>query len=61
VLIFIPSSLWGQKVFKVEYESQTDKKIYLVDYESQADLRIFIVKYESQADWNKTEKQHLLL
>ena len=76
VLILVPSSLWGQKVFKVEYESQADedglwyfvkydsqadKKIYFVDYESQADLKIFKVKYESQAGWNKTEKQHLLL
>jgi len=48
VLLFVPSSLWGQKVFKVAYESQTD-------------LKVFIVKYESQAGWNKTEKQQHLL
>jgi len=61
LLMLISTSLWAQKVFRVDYESQAEKKIYFVKYESQADLKIFKVKYESQAGWNKTEKQHLLL
>ena len=50
----------GQKVFKVKYDSHSDKKVYFVRYESQADLKIFMVEYKSQAGWRNTEKQHLL-
>jgi hypothetical protein len=60
-LMFVPLSLAGQRVYRVEYESQADKKIYFVEYESQADLKIYKVKYQSQAGWKNKEKQHLLL
>lgn len=39
-----PMCLQGQKVFRVDYESQADKKLYFVAYESQADLKILKVK-----------------
>ena len=43
--------LFGQKVYKVEYESQADLKVFIVKYESQAseDGLWYVVKYESQA------------
>lgn len=40
----------GQKVIKVDYESQCDLKVYVVEYESQCDLKVYVVEYESQAD-----------
>jgi hypothetical protein len=43
-------ALQGQKVYKVNYESQADIKVYVVEYESQADLNVFFVEYASQAD-----------
>jgi hypothetical protein len=50
----------SQKIFKVQYESQSDVKVYIVKYESQCDLKVFFVDYESQAGWRNQEKSHLL-
>jgi len=50
VIMLIPASLQGQKVFTVEYESQADLKVFVVEYESQCDLKIYFVEYESQAN-----------
>ncbi len=50
LLLLSPSCLKGQKVFRVEYESQADIKVYVVEYESQCDLKVYFVEYESQAD-----------
>ncbi len=53
ILISILSfNLFGQKVFSVEYESQSDVKVFVVDYESQADLLVYKVDYSSQAGKN---------
>ena len=49
VLTLTTSSLFAQKIYKVDYESQADLKVYIVNYESQADLLVYMVKYESQA------------
>ena len=49
---FISSTVFGQKVFSVEYSSQADVKVFVVKYESQADLKVFKEKYESQAGKN---------
>jgi hypothetical protein len=50
VVLLVPASLWGQKVFKVDYESQADLKVFVVEYESQCDLKVYFVEYESQAN-----------
>ena len=52
-LIFIPSLLYSQKIFSVEYESQSDIKVFVVEYESQCDLKVFKVEYESQGKGNE--------
>ena len=31
----------AQKLFSVDYESQSDLKVFVVNYESQADLKVF--------------------
>ena len=58
----------AQKVFSVEYASQSDIKVFVADYESRADLSVYKVKYESQSGKNdgnsmaglkKREKMHL--
>lgn len=52
-LIFIPSLTYSQKIFSVEYESQSDIKVFVVEYESQCDLKVFKVKYKSQSKGNE--------
>ena len=52
-LIFIPSIIYSQKIFSVEYESQSDIKVFVVDYESQCDLKVFKVEHESQVKGNE--------
>lgn len=52
-LLFIPSIIYSQKIFSVEYESQSDVKVYVVDYESQSDLKVFKVDYQSQVRDNE--------
>ena len=51
LLFFILFSLkiYSQKIYSVEYISQSDFKVYVVDYASQADLKVFKVDYKSQA------------
>ncbi|MCK4989064.1 MAG: hypothetical protein KAS29_01205, partial [Bacteroidales bacterium] len=50
LLMLISTSLWAQKVFRVDYKSQADLKVFVVEYESQCDLKVFFVEYESQAN-----------
>ena len=49
-MAMLSAGLAGQKVFKVQYDSQADVKIFAVNYESQCDLKVFFVDYASQAD-----------
>ena len=37
---------FSQKIFSVEYASQSDIKVFVVDYESQSDLKVFKVDYQ---------------
>ncbi len=45
----LSSTLFAQKMYKVEYPSQADFLLYEVEYESQCDLKVFWVEYESHA------------
>ena len=47
-LLFINFS-FAQKIYSVDYKSQSDIKVFVVGYESQADLNVFKVDYQSQA------------
>lgn len=73
LLLVIPAFIYSQKiytvdyqsqsdikVFVVEYSSQSDKKIYFVEYEYQSDLKVYFVKYKSQSGWRNNKKKHLL-
>ncbi len=52
-ILFIPSITYSQKIYSVEYESQSDIKVFVVEYESQCDLKVFRVEYESQVKGNE--------
>ena len=48
-----PSFTFSQKIFIVDYSSQSDIKMFVVDYESQSDLIVFKVDYQFQSKGNK--------
>jgi len=52
-LLLFPLIVFSQKIFSVEYESQSDIKVFVVEYESQCDLKVFKVDYESQVKGNE--------
>ena len=52
LLLFIPLVSFGQKIYGVDYSSQSDVKVYVVDYESRSDLKVYKVDYVSQAIGN---------
>ena len=52
LLYFTFNNTYAQKIFTVNYKSQSDIKVFVVDYESQADLKVFKVKYQSHAKGN---------
>ena len=52
LLYFIFNNTYAQKIFTVNYKSQSDIKVFVVDYESQADLKVFKVEYQSHAKGN---------
>lgn len=76
ILLLLPSLIFSQKIYSVDYQSQSkgneglwhfvdypsqsDKKVYFVDYESLSDLKVFFVKYRSQSGWRNKSKKHLL-
>ena len=43
---------YAQKIYTVNYSSQSDIKVFVVEYESQADLKVFKVDYKTQAKGN---------
>lgn len=47
VLLFIPLLSFGQKIYSIDYSTQSDFKVYVVDYESQSDLKVYKVDYVS--------------
>ena len=47
------NKFYSQKIYSVDYKSQSDIKVFVVDYESQADLKVFKVDYKSQAKGNE--------
>ena len=47
------NKFYSQKIYSVDYKSQSDIKVFVVDYESQADLNVFKVDYKSQAKGNE--------
>ena len=53
LFFLIPFFGLSQKIFTVNYSSQSDIKVFVVDYESQADLNVFKVDYESQSKGNE--------
>ena len=53
ISLLFPFFVLSQKVYSVDYESQSDIKVFVVDYESQSDLKVFKVDYESQSNGNK--------
>ena len=52
LLFLIPFFGLSQKIFTVNFSSQSDIKVFVVEYESQADLNVFKVDYESQSKGN---------
>jgi hypothetical protein len=46
------NNFYAQKIFAVNYKSQSDIKVFVVNYESQADLKVFKVGYKIQAKGN---------
>ena len=58
--LLFPFFVLSQKVYSVDYESQSDIKVFVVDYESQSDLKVYFVKYKSQSGWRNNSKKHLL-
>ena len=48
-----PFFTFSQKIFTVDYPSQSDIKVFVVDYESQSDLKVFKVDYQSQSKGNE--------
>jgi hypothetical protein len=53
VWLLLPSVIFSQEIFSVQYKSQADIKVFVVDYESQCDLKVFKVDYQSQANGNE--------
>ena len=53
LFFLIPFFGLSQKIFTVNYSSQSDIKVFVVNYESQADLNVFKVDYESQSKGNE--------
>lgn len=53
ILLITTTQLYSQKLYSVEYPSQSDLKVFVVDYESQCDLKVFKVDYPSQVDGNQ--------
>lgn len=53
LLISVSSLSYPQKIFSVNFESQSDIKVHIVDYEYQCDLKVFKVEYESQIKGNE--------
>mgnify|MGYP006866123232 CR=1 FL=1 len=52
LFLIVPSLIFSQNIYSVQYESQSDIKVYDVDYESQCDLKVFKVEYASQVKGN---------
>ena len=42
----------SQKIYSVEYESQSELNVFVVEYESQSDLKVYRVEYASQSKGN---------
>ena len=53
IILLVPFFCFSQKIFSVDYPSQSDIKVFVVDYESQSDIKVFKVDYQSQAKGNK--------
>ena len=53
ILFLFPLISYSQKIYSVEYKSQSDIKVFVVDYEYQSDLRVFKVDYQSQSKGNE--------
>lgn len=53
LLLFLSFSLYGQKVYVVDYPFQADVKLYEVRYPGQADVLVYKSKYRHQATGNK--------
>ena len=53
IILLLPFFCFSQKIFSVDYASQSDIKVFVVDYESQSDLKVFKVDHQSQAKGNK--------
>ena len=53
IILLLPFFGFSQKIFSVDYPSQSDIKVFVVDYESQSDLKVFKVDYLSQSKGNK--------
>ena len=51
-LFIFPFYAISQKIYTVDYPSQSDIKVFVVDYESQSDLKVFKVDYQSQSKGN---------
>tara|TARA_B100001057_G_scaffold97357_1_gene94132 strand:+ start:6124 stop:6465 length:342 start_codon:yes stop_codon:yes gene_type:complete len=43
---------YAQKIYTVNYSSQSDIKVFVVEHESQADLKVFKVNSKTQAEGN---------
>ena len=52
-LLMFPFFVFSQKIYTVDYSSQSDIKVFVVDYESQSDLKVFKVDYQSQSKGNE--------
>ena len=52
-LFIFPFYAISQKIYTVDYPSQSDIKVFVVDYESQSDLKVFKVDYQSQSKGNQ--------
>ena len=51
-MFLTPHIICAQKIFSVNYQSESDLKVFVVDYESQADLKVYKLQYKSQAKGN---------
>lgn len=60
ILLITPLVGFSQKIYTVDYQSQSDIKVFVVEYESQSDLKVYFVKYKSQSGWRNNKKKHLL-
>ena len=52
-VVLLPSVVFSQKIYSVDYQSQSDVKVFVVEYESQSDLKVFKVDYPSQSKVNE--------